>query len=232
MEKKEYFENIADDVQFVNFDRPRQLLEQRRAEIAVELLDVKAVPLAVLDVGCGEGLQLSRVHRVNPLASLVGLDLSEKRLSLARQRVPSMTPVCADLEMPLPLEPGRFDRILCSEVLEHLIAPAELLTRLRGLLKPGGILVITVPYRQLIRYVRCVHCGQLTNEHRHSFSEDGIAVLLAEAGFELKRVLIPRLYWLTRTAFLPYRVWRRVHRLLESTVLRGGKPAYMFCVAQ
>jgi SAM-dependent methyltransferase len=43
---------------------------------------------------------------------------------------------------------GRYDLIVCSEVLEHVPPPIEpAFTGLHDLLKPGGLLVFSVPYR-------------------------------------------------------------------------------------
>ena len=231
MDKKEYFELMAEDVKLENLDRINYLQELRRAQIVVDLLDVSEGQPRVLDVGCGQGLQLSIVAKKNPKARLVGLDISEKRLARARSRVPGMEGVCADIEADLPLAPESFDRVICSEVMEHLAEPGALLVRLRKLVKPCGVLVISVPYRQKIKWVRCTHCGRLTSEHIHSFDEEKMGLMLRDAGLRLKRTFCPRLYWLHRTAFLPYMPWRIVHRMLEITMLRKVKPLYMFCLA-
>ena len=53
--------------------------------------------------------------------------------------------VVADLR-DLPLADGEFDFVVCTEVLEHLAEPAEALRELRRVLRPGGGLLITVPF--------------------------------------------------------------------------------------
>lgn len=232
VDKRDYYEGIAEDVRLDTFDRSRFMLELRRAEIVADLLDVRRGTPQVLDVGCGEGLQLSVIAALNPSAYLVGLDLSLGRLLSAKSRVPAMSAVCSDIEESLAVEAGAFDRIMCSEVLEHLPDPARLLARIRAAAKPGSLLVVTVPFRQRIVWTRCTHCGRLTNEHLHSFDERNLPDLLRRAGFSVERVLFPKLRGVARTAFLPYRVWRSLHRVVDQTLLRKDKAVYMFCLAR
>ncbi|UPH89130.1 class I SAM-dependent methyltransferase [Synechococcus sp. NB0720_010] len=49
----------------------------------------------------------------------------------------------------IPCRDQSFDAILCTEVLEHVFAPIEAITEMLRLLKPGGLLIITVPFRSL-----------------------------------------------------------------------------------
>jgi ubiquinone/menaquinone biosynthesis C-methylase UbiE len=50
----------------------------------------------------------------------------------------------------LGLPAGSYDRIICSEVLEHTTNPADILHEIRRLLAPGGHAVITVPIDPVI----------------------------------------------------------------------------------
>jgi SAM-dependent methyltransferase len=45
----------------------------------------------------------------------------------------------------LPLETGRVDAVVCTQVLEHLAEPGEALDEFHRVLRPGGRLIITVP---------------------------------------------------------------------------------------
>jgi SAM-dependent methyltransferase len=58
--------------------------------------------------------------------------------------------VLADLRQPQPALAGRFDAVVCTEVLEH-IPWADLplcLAQLHGFLRPGGLLFLTLPHRK------------------------------------------------------------------------------------
>lgn len=92
----------------------------------------------VLEVGTGDGV----VRRcVQPFVrSYTVMDVN-----------PQLEPdVLANLLDPVPMLAGRFDAVVCTEVLEHLafVQLPVALARLRGFLRPGGRLYLTLPHRK------------------------------------------------------------------------------------
>jgi len=101
--------------------------------------------LEVLDVGCGTGVMITL-----PLASfgyhILGIDLDPESVTAGRKLNPFSNASFAVLEVEELIQNGKvFDAVVCSEVLEHLDQPAQMLRILRKLIKPNGILLITVP---------------------------------------------------------------------------------------
>jgi 2-polyprenyl-3-methyl-5-hydroxy-6-metoxy-1,4-benzoquinol methylase len=99
--------------------------------------------LRILDVGCAQGtlalMLAERGHQV------IAVDIRPQFLEYAKSRhthgdVQFM--VANALEDDIP---GGHDLIFANQIIEHLVYPAELLTRLKRLLKPGGRLVTTTP---------------------------------------------------------------------------------------
>jgi SAM-dependent methyltransferase len=91
-----------------------------------------------LDVGCGQGELCRKLRAVVP--RVAGMDRDERSLDLARGKSGDVSYVLADFAA-TPLEPGSFDVICSVAVLHHMNTKAAL-TRMAGLLRPGGVLVI------------------------------------------------------------------------------------------
>lgn len=54
--------------------------------------------------------------------------------------------IVADLNEPLPLDSSNFDTVILSDVLEHIREPQQLMGEIFRVLKPGGKLIMNVPY--------------------------------------------------------------------------------------
>jgi len=116
------------------------------------LLDVKPGQ-RVLDAGCGAGrhsfeafrrgvelfsLDYSNEEVKKVMYSLVGAATEDKSNGGCWQTV------CGDVHN-LPFESGFFDRIICSEVIEHVHEDTRVLKEMARILKPRGRLAITTP---------------------------------------------------------------------------------------
>ena len=98
----------------------------------------------VLELGCDRGLMAENIRNSGLNVSWVGLDINLSALQVARNHMKMA--IQADLTQKLPfLSNTKFDRIVCGDVLEHLTYPRELLTQLRGLIAPDGILLASFP---------------------------------------------------------------------------------------
>lgn len=127
---------------------------QDQASTLVDLLhDGTAYPPGsrVLEAGCGVGAQTVTLAGRSPGAHVTAIDTSARSLEEARQRVAAagITTVTfrnADV-FTLPragsgLEPGTFDHVFVCFLLEHVKTPAEALTQLRAMLRPGGTITV------------------------------------------------------------------------------------------
>ncbi|MEP0870527.1 methyltransferase domain-containing protein [Trichocoleus desertorum AS-A10] len=98
----------------------------------------------ILDVGCGSGYTSLTLAEANPGAKVIGIDMSEKSLDLARQR--SRYHGFETLEFhtlaaeELPSLNLQFDYINCDEVLYLLPDPVAGLKAMQSVLKPDGII--------------------------------------------------------------------------------------------
>jgi SAM-dependent methyltransferase len=132
--------------------------------------------LRILDVGCGDGLFFDRLERfgrvegVEPDASLVSDPRWRDRIRVA-----------AVGEGALPR--SAYDLVLMLDVLEHIADDRAALAEVRGALKPGGHLLLTVP---ALRVLWSRH--DEVNEHHRRYHRRGLTRLLGSAGFAVRDV--------------------------------------------
>ena len=112
----------------------------------------------ILELGCGTGNVLRVLKRACPHGMVIGLDLFASGLQYARCRT-SCDLVRADVRK-LPFC-AAFDLIGLFDVLEHLPDDNQVLRELHSVLRPHGVLILTVPaHRSLWSYFDEVshHC--------------------------------------------------------------------------
>ena len=134
--------------------------------IKYKKLNLKSNQL-LLDMGCGEGR-----HTIGALletsANVIGLDLSIRDLEIAKSRLNDFN--LSDINTfctfgvgninDIPLESDSLDAVMCSEVLEHVESPEESIQELVRVLKPGGVIALSVP-----RYLPELICWKLSKEY-------------------------------------------------------------------
>jgi len=95
----------------------------------------------ILDIGCGPAPISGRL--VNKADVIIGIDLLLEHLRLARGK--GVECIVADLDKGLPLRSNSVDVVLATEVLEHIYDTGFLLSEVRRVLKPLGLLILSVP---------------------------------------------------------------------------------------
>lgn len=92
----------------------------------------------VLEAGCGRSPHRSILER--RAASITRLDNDPRH----------QPDVLADMQEMTEIDDGSFDAVLTTQVLEHIPRPLDAFRELARVLKPGGILVLTVPHLSMI----------------------------------------------------------------------------------
>jgi len=99
----------------------------------------------VADVGCGCGCTLLLL---SGFCEAVGLDASEAAIDFCTKR--GVDARLARLPDEVPLEAGTFDAVILSDVLEHIDDDSKAAAAAARLLRPGGIMIVTVPAYQAL----------------------------------------------------------------------------------
>ena len=131
---------------------PIRFVERRRLAI-IRTLAGDTSGLDVAEVGSGGG----HVLRLFPDARLTAIDVSDVYLDNARRNLAGYDVQFVKGEadkLDLPAE--SFDRVICTEVLEHTVEPEAVLAAIARLLRHDGAAIITVPNDPLIHRIKAI----------------------------------------------------------------------------
>lgn len=95
-----------------------------------------------LDVGCGTG-RVCGLWLRDHARNYVGVDISAN--AVAEARASGLDARVIEDAASLPFADDSFDAVVCTEVLEHLFAPHRAARELCRVLRPGGVVIVTVP---------------------------------------------------------------------------------------
>jgi SAM-dependent methyltransferase len=158
---------------------------------AAVLRRVPAHAIHVLDVGCGGG---GNARLLSARGRIVdGITLSAREAEEARAFCASIYQ--HDLETGLPPLPAErlYDAVICSHVLEHIVAPEALLTAIRAHLAPSGVLIVALPnlmfWKSRVRLLRgdfdYTESGLMDRTHVRWYSFASARRLLERHGFKV-----------------------------------------------
>jgi SAM-dependent methyltransferase len=190
-------------------------------ERAIELLRARVAPGArIADVGCGEGAFALRM--ADSGYSVCGLDVvpAAARAGFVEEHR------------------GAFDAVVLLEVIEHVRNPWETLEFCRGLLRPGGVLLLSTPnitsFYSRFRFLtggrlHQFEASDLSYGHINPMSALMVETVLRETGFRLEAKLpgppVPVLVWDTNVPALGMRLLHATAWLVAAALtplMRGG----------
>jgi glycosyltransferase involved in cell wall biosynthesis/ubiquinone/menaquinone biosynthesis C-methylase UbiE len=116
---------------------------RRRAMSLLDHLDLHEGD-SVLDCGCGMGVYMMMMSRLRDV-NIVGVDGDVGRLEWAEREGVDARLSRVDIHK-LPFADASFDKVLMTEVLEHLAEDRVAMREVFRVLKPGGVLALSVPH--------------------------------------------------------------------------------------
>ena len=95
-----------------------------------------------MDLGCGAGYDAKIISKLG--ARVVGVDISEKLISIAKKEVPSCKFFVGDISEPM-TNLGRFDGVVCLATIMHVDIQKMRKTfdNMSAVLKKGGLLLVS-----------------------------------------------------------------------------------------
>ena len=125
--------------------------EKERVKAIYKLMDVSQKD-RVLEIGCGAGNILEKA----PSGKLFGVDISLFILNKAKQKLNKKVCLFQANAQTLPFKDQVFTRVICSEVLEHLLDPSAALNEAARILGNQGVVIISVPNELMINRIKSI----------------------------------------------------------------------------
>jgi SAM-dependent methyltransferase len=145
---------------------------------------------SIIDIGCGTGELLSHLAVEFSPHNLLGLDISKVGILKAQENYPNLNFALIEVNdegFSSKAMKSAAEIIVCSEVLEHLEEPKEILRFISNNLLANGVLIVTVPAGPMSFLERYI------GHHRH-YTRESLTNLLEASGFsniEVQRAGFP-----------------------------------------
>lgn len=167
--------------QFAELEKRHFWFRGRRTiffELIARELGPDAKGLDILEVGCGPGGMMSGLSR---FGRVHGLDVSLDAMRYCRDR--GFPNVVTGSGLALPFADASFDMVALFDAIEHIPDDRKVLEEVRRILKPGGLVFISVPAYQFLysQNDRLVH-------HQRRYTRARLARLLDETAFRPRKL--------------------------------------------
>lgn len=169
----------------------------------------------ILEVGCGDGSFTQDLAQYS--SNVTAIDISAAQIEENARRLPKIAFRQHDVAERFPFEDGSFDVIWCSEVLEHLFDPHFALREMHRVMRPGGRLLVTVPYHGtfknvLIALFKWDEHFVPSNPHIRFYTIETLSKMASDAGFTELRAETCGMGIPLRDLFVPTNILLRATR--------------------
>lgn len=173
---------------------------KRRARRVIDELGLKNGD-KILDLGCGNGYFSFILSRLPLRLEITGIDSDLNAIKEARNLIEKKKAkfVIGEVEkMPFPKK--YFDKVIMSEIIEHVKDDMKVLKEARRVLKPGGVLILTTPNKDypflwdpinwMLEHFFNFHISSgffagIWNQHLRLYRPEEIKINLEKSGFRM-----------------------------------------------
>jgi SAM-dependent methyltransferase len=163
------FQQFADASPYTDpVDRKKLLFVYRAVEDFAAERRVEASALSILEVACGAGGITLPLARLGARVRALDIDRADVETLAQRARDMRLDNLSAAVEDAFAFRhDARYDVIVASEVIEHVLDPDALLANIVRHMAPGGLLIVTTPNGygpwEISNYVRPHHVARRWN---------------------------------------------------------------------
>jgi len=189
---------------------------QARKKILTKLTEkyYKYQPEAkVLDIGCGTGAIL---EQLKGLGKVWGIEKDKLAVDYCRQKMPKANITQGIFPEEVPAE--KFDLVTILDVLEHIADDEKALQKASEILKPAGVLIVTVP---AYKFIWSSH--DQVNQHYRRYTLTELKQKLKKTGLRIKKIS-----YFNTILFLPIVIGKVAKRIFGSSKptshLKDGLP--------
>ncbi len=141
----------------------------------------------ILDIGCGLGYFTDLLSGHGAITT--GVDIDKSCIDYCQQNMRGKYAELDLTKIPYPYPDKSFDKILCSEVLEHVKENGTILSEAKRMLKPDGMLVATTPcpegiFGSSFKEIGHNHVDSNSHEYHHhkGYTKESLSQLLVTYG--------------------------------------------------
>jgi len=161
----------------------------------------------ILLVGCGE----KQVKRVN---QCIAIDLNSDCIKKSKIISPQNEYILADAKY-LPFKKEYFDKVVCTEVIEHVESPKEVLNEMLRVLSKGGRLYMSIPLnfscKELANKLPAYRRDFYEGYHKTKFDIEKIRELV-------KDLKIKQCQKIGKKSYVFWRIWAKVIKVFNLDV--------------
>ena len=188
--------------------------------------------LVVVDAGCERGM-MKRLTPQSQRCRWIGLDKHINRRHL--QSLGYDQALTCDFSQGLPLRVNTADVIVCLHVLEHMADPKSVMDEFARILRPGGVLLVTVPV--LPRLFARIRQRQFENQlrlgkrqhghHVYAFSPGILRSIAKETGLEAEFMAGSHFLRWSGNLLENYKLWARINHFWGALFPAFGRELFV-----
>lgn len=170
-------------------------------------------PARILDIGCGTGAMLDELE---PFGQVIGADFAPEALGYCKGRGGDRYKLTRADARRMPFQSDVFDAVTAMDIIEHIDDDKAALMEIKRVLKPGGVLLATVPAFQSLWSDHDVAL-----HHHRRYTSNGFRDVAQRAGLVVEKISY------TVSALFPF-IWayRAANRMASRTRHANGNGSY------